>query len=621
MIRVENLLPRRPRWSIALLLVLAVLVVVLAALQYQWIGKVTEVERDRLQARLTTSVELFRDAFNRELMQLCSALRRDPFVRETEGPAYYVHLFEDWREGAQHPDLVEDLFIGSADTGGRLEVSRYDRSAKDLRPEAGQETFASMAGACAPRPLPPGVSEERLRRPGLWSLVFVERQAFLVRPMYHFSEPIGLEARGPVRRFGDRPAPAPPLRGPGPPIGYLFLKLKGPYLYGEFLPQLSRRIFDDLGRGDYQVTVFLGSGLTDPVYSSDPSMAASGSRQYDARVKLLAGRERRQPWAGEPLAGAAPGQIPFRPMPILTACDPERQWVLAVRHRAGSVALAARSLWARNLAISGIVLVLLSMSIVLIIISAQRSERLARLQMEFAAGISHEVRTPLAVISSAGDNLAEGVITDSGRVREYGSLIRREVRRLSGMVEQTLRFAAMQAGTLRYDLSPIDATEVVQGALVELAPLTREAGFEVEQHSEDAVPLALADPAALSRCVQNLVTNALKYGGEDRKIMVRIMRSPDAKRPVRISVSDHGPGILPKDLPYVFEPFYQGRTPVGTQLSGVGLGLALTRDMVEAMGGRITVDTKPGRGATFTLHLKPGLTDSPSDHETKNVAD
>jgi len=602
MVRVPNLVPRGPRSAVALSLVLAVLVIVLAALQYQWIDKATEAERDRMQSRLTAAVDLYREAFSRELVQVCTAFRQEPFSQGGEDLARYARLYETWRDGSQHPELVSALVVATDPGDGRLSLSRFDEASGEFRPEPASEGFSSLARACSPFRPPAGPPDDRARRIGPWNLVFSGNQPVL----------LGLA-------FGFRMPPRPAVGVFPRLIRYVFLVLNDDYIYKQLLPELSRRILGDSTSGNYQVAVFPGKVSARALYASDPRLVAAGHERYDVKVNLLREPEIRQFREAPPRPGPGGGGFPMRARFPLTACDPESQWLLAVRHQAGSVALAARGLWIRNLAISGIVLVLLIISVVMIIISAQKSQRLARLQMEFAAGISHEVRTPLAVISSAGDNLAEGVITAPDRVKEYGDLVRREARRLSGMVEQTLRFSAMQSGTLRYDLGPVDAAEVVRAALAELAPITDDAGFEVEQHCEAPIPLVLADPAALSRCVQNLVTNALKYGGEDRKITVRITKSTDTKRPVRISVGDHGSGILPKDLPYIFEPFYQGRSPAGAKSRGFGLGLALTKDMVEALGGRITVESKPGRGATFTLHLKVGLENSLSDDQTEHT--
>jgi signal transduction histidine kinase len=127
---------------------------------------------------------------------------------------------------------------------------------------------------------------------------------------------------------------------------------------------------------------------------------------------------------------------------VVLAAGENRGWILAVKHRLGSLEEAVDSQRRRNLAISFGILILLAGSMAMIMVSTQRAQRLAKLQMDFVAGVSHELRTPLAVIVSAGDNLAEGVVGDAEQVKQYGALVRDEGRRLAAMVEQTLSFAA-----------------------------------------------------------------------------------------------------------------------------------------------------------------------------------
>jgi signal transduction histidine kinase len=108
----------------------------------------------------------------------------------------------------------------------------------------------------------------------------------------------------------------------------------------------------------------------------------------------------------------------------------------------------------------------------------------------------------------------------------------------------------------------------------------------------------------LSQCLQNLITNALKYGKAQRWIGVRAAWAPGADRgEVQISVSDHGMGIESAELARVFEPFYRSHAAKEAQIHGTGLGLAVARRVAEAMNGRLSVTSQPGRGSTFTLHL------------------
>jgi two-component system phosphate regulon sensor histidine kinase PhoR len=118
--------------------------------------------------------------------------------------------------------------------------------------------------------------------------------------------------------------------------------------------------------------------------------------------------------------------------------------------------------------------------------------------------------------------------------------------------------------------------------------------------------MALGDTAAFSQCLQNLITNSLKYGGENKWTGVRaFVWENGGKREICVSVEDHGMGIGSGELKQIFEPFYRSPKAVAAQIHGNGLGLPLTKTMVEAMRGRITVSSQPGKGSTFTIHLRP----------------
>jgi signal transduction histidine kinase len=220
--------------------------------------------------------------------------------------------------------------------------------------------------------------------------------------------------------------------------------------------------------------------------------------------------------------------------------------------------------------------------------------------MEFVAGVSHDLRTPLAVIRSAGDNLAEGVVASPEQVREYGRLIRGEGRRLTGMVEQTLQFAAVQAGKRQYSVQPVAAGELVRLAVEEARPAAEEEGFQIALDLPEGLPLVEADAGAASHCLQNLIGNAVKYGGDARWVGVS---AREVGGEVAVTVRDRGPGVDPQELPRIFEPFFRGRRAMEQQIKGSGLGLALARSDAEGFGAKLTVDSAPGEGAAFTLRL------------------
>jgi two-component system, OmpR family, sensor histidine kinase SenX3 len=305
-------------------------------------------------------------------------------------------------------------------------------------------------------------------------------------------------------------------------------------------------------------------------------------------------------------------------------------WKVHLLHGAGSLDAAVARSQARNLLISFGVLLLLGTSMTLVLISSARAERLAAQQMEFVAGVSHELRTPLAVIRSAAENLADGIVDDTQQVKRYGQLIAGEGRRLTQMVEQVMTFAGLEAGRPGFELRPIEIAPVVDDALNAVAPIVREHDAEISVEIAQVLPRVMADPSAVGRALQNLLQNALKYGGEPPRISV-IVRPADAQREdrdakaasagasslmfvdkrglgsrpaeVEIVVEDHGPGITPRDLPHIFEPFYRGADVVARQIHGSGLGLSLVQRIVRAHGGRTAVTSEVGRGSRFALYI------------------
>ncbi len=230
--------------------------------------------------------------------------------------------------------------------------------------------------------------------------------------------------------------------------------------------------------------------------------------------------------------------------------------------------------------------------------------QMARMQMDFAASVSHELRTPLAVLCSAVDNIADGVVTGKEQLTKYGAVIRNQSRQINGLVNQVILFVSTQDGKGRYLLQPLAVPEVVDAAVTGTAELIRKAGFTLEQHVEPGLPRVVGDHAALSQCLQNLITNALKYGDQGRWIGIRA--SKEAVRDhqeIRISVQDRGKGIDRTELHHIFEPFYRSKEAVAGQIHGTGLGLPIAKSLAEAMGGRISVTSEVGVGSTFTLHL------------------
>jgi len=197
------------------------------------------------------------------------------------------------------------------------------------------------------------------------------------------------------------------------------------------------------------------------------------------------------------------------------------------------------------------------------------------------------------------------VVADKGQLERYGTSILKQTRQLTQLVEQVLVFAATQQKQGHYDLRPVDVGQVIDAALENTASMATSAGIRVERDIEAGLPPAAADFGALSQCLQNLITNAIKYGGDGRWIGIRAAarRENGAVREIELTVEDRGIGISPQETKQIFEPFYRSPAVAGSNVHGTGLGLPLARTIIEAMRGRLTVISEPGKGSAFTIHL------------------
>jgi signal transduction histidine kinase len=225
--------------------------------------------------------------------------------------------------------------------------------------------------------------------------------------------------------------------------------------------------------------------------------------------------------------------------------------------------------------------------------------------MDFVASVSHELRTPLTAIFTAGENIKDGVVSEEAGLKRYGDLILSQARQLMKNVDRILLFASIRSGRDHYSLRPIEVLEILQRLRNDTSALLLEESFTIEQHVEPTATRVLGDPLAVSSCLENLVTNAVKYGGKDRRIRLTAASEWTESRgyEVAINVEDHGNGIASSELSHIFEPFYRSPKAVAAQIHGTGLGLSLAKHFAEAMNGSLSVVSKVGVGSVFTLRL------------------
>jgi signal transduction histidine kinase len=261
--------------------------------------------------------------------------------------------------------------------------------------------------------------------------------------------------------------------------------------------------------------------------------------------------------------------------------------------------------WHRDLLTGGVVLILLAANMGLVLFASHRAQKLATVQMEFVASVSHELRTPLAAIFSASENIKDGFVEGRKNLKYYGSILTSQARRLIDLVDRILLFASTRGGKTQYVLCPLTVSDILQAVRKNVAEVIEEAGCTLEVHIEPGLPPVSGDLSAVCPCLQNLIANAIKYGGEERWIGLSVTCQETQKhgKEITFSVQDHGEGISSSELPHIFEPFYRSPSVTAAQIHGTGLGLPLAKSIVESMQGQVTVKSAPGRGSTFTLHL------------------
>ncbi|MBI3402455.1 MAG: HAMP domain-containing histidine kinase [Acidobacteria bacterium] len=236
---------------------------------------------------------------------------------------------------------------------------------------------------------------------------------------------------------------------------------------------------------------------------------------------------------------------------------------------------------------------------VLVYRTVSQEARLSQLRTDFVSAVSHEFRSPLSSMLALLERLESARIRDPEKLAEYHDVIRRDARRLSALVTRLLDFAQIENGKMRYALERVELVAITREALEACRYSAREA--RVRLCGADAAPLWVrADRTALRHCVQNLIENAIKYSPPDSPIAVTCSSANGSNI---VEVQDRGIGIPRAEQEKIFEKFYRGHHAAGLNVQGVGIGLALVKHVAESHGGSVSVESEPGDGSRFRLHL------------------
>ena len=263
--------------------------------------------------------------------------------------------------------------------------------------------------------------------------------------------------------------------------------------------------------------------------------------------------------------------------------------------------------WARagfvfNVSIAGLLALFLIGGVVLALRVADRAVKLSKMKSDFVSNVSHELRTPVASIRVFGELLRLGRATDPEKVREYGEHIEGESRRLTRLIDNILDFSRIESGRKEYRFAEGQIREVIEAVIRTFEVRLAAQGVAIVLESRDGpLPPAWMDADAIAQAFQNLLDNAVKYSNGSKEIVVTLFAEGGE---VAIAVRDHGIGIARDEQRKIFERFHRVGTGLVHDVKGSGLGLSIVHHIVAAHGGKVEVDSEPGKGSTFTMRLK-----------------
>ena len=613
---------------IALLCGLALLLVMVAALQYRWTKQLSEATEARIGSALQPLMMGWHLDFYGELSAICVALQVGPDSGARDNWNDYLRRYVDWSHAPMNhdlaenvhanPDLIKNIYIWetsdratprllrlNADTG-KIEISSVPEDLQPLLARLKAKSSSLSVGLRAwefpdshqPKNAREATTGSRLQLPSEPGWQFDKNIPAIVHPIVESG------------RRSLRPDSQPQSENP---VNWIVVILDLDFIQRRILPDLSKRYFSSGERLEYKLAVIATGGTPRLIYSSDPEFPRSDHSAFDSRMNIFGpaldsaeGRDwqtiknseslRHEEWR----SFSAPVWFP-----VIQYTSHDEPWMLLLQHRTGPLEAIATSIWRRNLMIGSIVLLLLAFGMVLILFASRRAQKLAKLQLDFVASVSHALLTPLAAIYCTGENVIDGLVQTKTEWIAHGSIITSQASQLIDLVKQILLFASTENGTNRYTLRPLQVLGILQSVRKNVAVLVEGNGFNIEQQVQAGLPYVMGDLSALSQCLQNLILNAVKYSGRNRWIGISasIHETENHHKEVRISVQDHGSGISSSELPHIFEPFYRSPKVVDAQIHGTGLGLAVAKRIAEAMGGRLSVTSEVGVGSTFTLHL------------------
>jgi signal transduction histidine kinase len=260
----------------------------------------------------------------------------------------------------------------------------------------------------------------------------------------------------------------------------------------------------------------------------------------------------------------------------------------------------ARNSFLHSLGATVLVLVFLLCGIALTIRATDREARLAQAKSNFVANVSHELKTPLSLLSLFSEILELGRVKNEEKRIEYYRIMRHESRRLNKTIDNILDFSKIEAGRKTYDFAEGDMAEVIENVVSSYRYQIINSGFAIQTNIQPSLPTVLIDRDAMAQAISNLLDNAIKYSREVKQLSIT---TKTLGSDLSVEIADHGIGIPRAEQARIFEKFYRVGNGLVHDVKGSGLGLSLVKHIIEAHKGTISVESDVGKGSVFRILL------------------
>jgi len=253
-------------------------------------------------------------------------------------------------------------------------------------------------------------------------------------------------------------------------------------------------------------------------------------------------------------------------------------------------------------------MVILVFGIVIIGRTIAHEKEILQIKSDFVSSVSHEFKTPITSIKALTERLLEGTVKDQKRLREYYSVISRDAENLSRLVGNILDFSKIEEGKKEYDFEEADFKEWLEQTISDFSGTTQRGKIIFQSGIIDhSIPVKI-DKASMKLAIDNLLDNAVKFSSENSEVNVILERQD---KNLLVKIKDSGIGIPVDEQKKIFEKFYRGKDSAAYSATGTGLGLTIVKQVVEAHGGEIRVESEPGKGSRFFVILP--MTDTEKD--------